>query len=53
MAAALDTYLKLAGVTGESTRKGYESWIEIESFDFDVSKSSASAPKLPMPARAE
>jgi type VI secretion system secreted protein Hcp len=29
---AFDTYLKLEGVAGEATRKGFEGWIALESF---------------------
>lgn len=31
--AALDIFLKLTGIDGESTQAGYEKWIELESYD--------------------
>lgn len=34
---AFDAYLNLQGITGEATRKGFEGWIEIESFSFGAS----------------
>lgn len=34
---AFDTYLKLDGLDGESTRGGFEKWIEIYSFSFGAS----------------
>ena len=36
--AAVDTFLKLDGIDGESTAKGHEKWIEVESFSFGVSQ---------------
>ena len=35
--AAVDTYLKLDGIDGESTAQGHEKWIEVESFSFGAS----------------
>ena len=37
--AAVDTYLKLDGIDGESTAQGHEKWIEVESFSFGASQS--------------
>lgn len=34
---AFDTFLKLDGLDGESTRAGFEKWIEIYSFSFGAS----------------
>jgi type VI secretion system secreted protein Hcp len=35
--AAFDAFLEIAGIPGESTKKGHEQWIEIESFSFGAS----------------
>jgi type VI secretion system secreted protein Hcp len=34
-------FLKLAGIDGESTDKGHENWIEIESFSWDVTQTGS------------
>jgi type VI secretion system secreted protein Hcp len=39
--AAADYFLKIDGVTGESTKKGFTDQIEIESFSFGESQGSA------------
>lgn len=36
-----DVYLKIEGIEGESQVKGYEKWIEIQSFSFDVENTAA------------
>ncbi len=35
--AAVDYFLKLDGIDGESTAKGHEKWIELESFSWGIS----------------
>jgi type VI secretion system secreted protein Hcp len=50
-AAAFDYYLHLDGIDGESTAKGYEKWINAESYSFGAgssvgSGSGASKPKV-------
>lgn len=37
--SAYDAFLKIEGVDGESTAKGYEKWIRIESFSWGASQS--------------
>lgn len=37
---AFDAFLKFKGINGDSARKGYEKWIEVDSFSFGVSNSS-------------
>lgn len=36
-------YLKLDGIEGEAQAKGYEKWIELQSFSFEVQNNSAAA----------
>ena len=38
--AAVDFFLKLDGIDGESVSKGHEKWIEIQSFSWGVSNTS-------------
>jgi type VI secretion system secreted protein Hcp len=37
---AFDVFLKIDGVDGESTSKGFEKWINVESFSWGVSNAS-------------
>lgn len=39
---ASDIYLQLKGIDGESTDKGHEKWMEIESFSWGVQQSASS-----------
>ncbi len=39
--AAVDYFLKLDGIDGESTAAGHEKWIEIESYSWGVTNSGA------------
>lgn len=41
--AAVDFFLKLGDIDGESTARGHEKWIEIESFSWGVSNAGATA----------
>ncbi|MDR6879769.1 type VI secretion system tube protein Hcp [Bacillus sp. 3255] len=38
-----DVYLKLDGIEGESQARGFEKWIEVQSFSFDVHNTAAGA----------
>ena len=40
---AVDMFLKIAGIDGESTDKGHEGWIEVLSFSWGVHNTSPSA----------
>ena len=40
---ALDAHLKIKGIDGESTQKGYEKQLQILSYSFDVSNSGSMA----------
>jgi len=41
--AAVDFFLKIDGIEGESTQAGYEKWIQIESFSWGVSQVGSSS----------
>jgi len=41
--AAFDTYLKINGVDGESTSKGHEKWIDIDSWSWGLANTSSSS----------
>jgi type VI secretion system secreted protein Hcp len=41
--AAFDYFLQLKGIDGESTVKGYEKWIEVDSYLFDVTNAATSS----------